>query len=210
MSLKLLINSQNNSVLFAEASKDFVDFLFHLLSLPIATVINLLQEQGMPGCIANLYKSIDTVNVTTYIQSGQSEGSFLEIIGLPSVLRSGPVPLMILDDPNEKYLFYKCNSCSYRGYSNDPREPCPGCWQNMATGLKYVAPIDAEKLSEGGSVKGMVTYMVMDDLVVKQLNPMSTISSLALMNKFNLKDISVLREKEVHIGKKEVSTLLIC
>ncbi|RVX13796.1 hypothetical protein CK203_010334 [Vitis vinifera] len=39
---------------------------------------------------------------------------------------------------------------------------------------------------EGGFVRGVVTYMVMDDLVVK---PMSTISSITLLNKFNVKEV---------------------
>jgi hypothetical protein len=55
--------------------------------------------------------------------------------------------------------------------------------------------------SEGGYVKGVVTYMVMDDLVVK---PMSTISSITLINKFNVKDIGALEEKVVDLGIDEV------
>ncbi|KAK4719431.1 hypothetical protein R3W88_017769 [Solanum pinnatisectum] len=47
--------------------------------------------------------------------------------------------------------------------------------------------------------------MVMDDLVVK---PMSTISSITLLNKFNVKDVGVLHEKVVHFGMEEVLKLL--
>ncbi|KAF2294559.1 hypothetical protein GH714_012589 [Hevea brasiliensis] len=35
LSLKLLVDKKASKVLFAEAGKDFVDFLFNLLSLPI-------------------------------------------------------------------------------------------------------------------------------------------------------------------------------
>ncbi|CAA2995403.1 Hypothetical predicted protein [Olea europaea subsp. europaea] len=45
--LKLLIDTKNKRVLFAEAGKDFVDFIFHILAMPLATAIRLLgQEQG--------------------------------------------------------------------------------------------------------------------------------------------------------------------
>ncbi|XVF23807.1 hypothetical protein REPUB_Repub13aG0070900 [Reevesia pubescens] len=59
--------------------------------------------------------------------------------------------------------------------------------------------------AEGGYVKGVVTYMVMDDLVVK---PMSTISSLSLLNRFNVKDIGALEEKTIEIGMDEAVKLL--
>lgn len=52
-----------------------------------------------------------------------------------------------------------------------------------------------------GFVKGVVTYMVMDDLEVK---PMSTISSITVLNKFNVKDVGALQEKTVSLGLNEV------
>ena len=53
-------------------------------------------------------------------------------------------------------------------------------------------------------MKGVVTYMVMDDLTVE---PMSTISSIALLNRFNVRDVGALEEKTIKIGMDEVSTL---
>ncbi|KAI7730308.1 hypothetical protein M8C21_019901 [Ambrosia artemisiifolia] len=47
--------------------------------------------------------------------------------------------------------------------------------------------------------------MVMDDLVV---NPMSTISSITLINKFGVTDLSQLEEKSVSFGKDEGLKLL--
>ncbi|KAL7612601.1 hypothetical protein Lser_V15G08701 [Lactuca serriola] len=47
VSLKLLIDTKAKKVLFAEANKQFVDFLFHVLSLPIGTVIKLLNKTSM-------------------------------------------------------------------------------------------------------------------------------------------------------------------
>lgn len=59
----------------------------------------------------------------------------------------------------------------------------------------------------GGFVKGVVTYMVSDDLVVK---PMSTISSITMLNKFNVKEVGCLEEKVVSLEMKEVFSCIDC
>ncbi|KAL5801548.1 hypothetical protein ACOSQ3_033180 [Xanthoceras sorbifolium] len=64
MKLKLLIDTKANKVPFAEAGKDFVDFLFYLISLPVGTVIRLLKENSL-----NLNE--------TYIQPNQDKNSLL-------------------------------------------------------------------------------------------------------------------------------------
>ncbi|XP_060206473.1 uncharacterized protein LOC132634201 [Lycium barbarum] len=68
-------------------------------------------------------------------------------------------------------------------------------------------PVDgAAGAATRGFVKEMVTYMVMDDLVVK---PMSTISSISLLlNTINVKDVGVLREEVVDFGMEEAMKLL--
>ncbi|KAG6760273.1 hypothetical protein POTOM_036780 [Populus tomentosa] len=62
MSLKVLIDSKHNKVVFAEAGKDFVDFLLNLLALPLGTVIQLLTKSTMIGCIASLYGSLEKLD----------------------------------------------------------------------------------------------------------------------------------------------------
>jgi len=69
--------------------------------------------------------------------------------------------------------------------------------------LKYVAPpiVKGAAAAKGGLVKEAVTFMVMDDLVVK---PTSAISSITSFDKLNVKDAGVLQEKVVNIGVEEV------
>ena len=76
VTLKLLIHSKGNRVLFAEAGKDFVDFLFTLLSLPVGTVIRLLSANGMVGTLGKLYKSFESLN-DTYIKPNVNKDIFL-------------------------------------------------------------------------------------------------------------------------------------
>ncbi|KAL6577352.1 hypothetical protein OROMI_011628 [Orobanche minor] len=171
VSLKLLIDTQAKKVLFAEAGKDCVDFLFYILSLPLSNLISLVGKQGMVGSLANLYESIENLN-DSYMQPNQSKDTLLKPAVSP--VTGSCVPLLAIQDApayHEKN-FYRC--------------------QVMSTG-------------EGGFVKGVVTYMVMDDLVVK---PLSTISSITLLSKFNVKDVGALEEKVVNLGMTEAVKLL--
>ncbi|XP_027184281.1 uncharacterized protein LOC113782601 [Coffea eugenioides] len=156
----------------------------------------------MLGCVANLYESIESLN-ETYIQPNQSKDTLLK----PRAPAS--IPLLSLNDGQTEAVFYRCcygRNCNC--VSDDRRAICPQCGNAMTISLKYVAPPAAQEASagdEGGFVKGVVTYMVMDDLVVK---PMSTISSIALLNKFNVKEIEALEEKAVILGMNEALKLL--
>jgi hypothetical protein len=72
VSLKLLIDNKSHRVLFAEADKKFVDFLFGIFTLPVGTVTRLLQKQSMAGCLGSLYKSIENLS-DAYIQPDQDK-----------------------------------------------------------------------------------------------------------------------------------------
>ncbi|MFS7961411.1 hypothetical protein Hanom_Chr08g00714691 [Helianthus anomalus] len=63
MSLKLLVDKKRSRVLFAEVPKEFVDFLFHIFSLPLGTLIEPLGSNQMVGCLGKLKESIDSIKV---------------------------------------------------------------------------------------------------------------------------------------------------
>ncbi|KAK7395224.1 hypothetical protein VNO78_15772 [Psophocarpus tetragonolobus] len=65
--LKLLINNETNSVIFAEAGKDFVDVLFSFLTFPIGTIARLVRKESdmkpvRVGCISSLYESVESLD----------------------------------------------------------------------------------------------------------------------------------------------------
>ena len=64
--------------------------------------------------------------------------------------------------------------------------------------------INASSSSKGGYVEGVITYMVMDHLEVK---PMSIISAITLLTKFNVRDLGAVEEKVVDFGMDEVYTI---
>jgi hypothetical protein len=201
VSLKLLIDKKSHRVLFAEADNKFVDFLFSIFTMPVGTVTMLLQKQNMSGSLRSLYKSIENLS-DIYIQPDQDKDFLLK----PKVAISGAkVPLLLpsVEQSNTSKKFYRCGS--HYGYvSHDRRAICPACKCSMTTEVSYVNPpsdIKASSSGEGGYVKGLITYMVMDNLDVK---PMSTISAITLLSKFNVTDVGSVEEKVVDFGMDEV------
>ena len=204
VSLKLLIDTSRKKVLFAEAGKDFVDFLFYLLALPVGTVIRLLTKKSMVGCLGNLYDSIENLS-PTYIQPNQDKDSLLK----PKAPALTQAPLLLINEaqghaPTSSKKLYICSSSHCRRSASDTTSAiCPSCFRCINFEVTYITPpaVNTSSSDEGGFVKGVVTYMVMDDLVVK---PMSTISSITLLNKFNVKEVGVLEEKVVDLTMAEV------
>ncbi|XP_010658634.1 uncharacterized protein LOC104881149 isoform X2 [Vitis vinifera] len=75
MNLKLLINKKDNKVVFAEAEKDFIDFLFNLLTLPIGTITGFLPKEI---CLGGLHESMKKLE-EAYLQPNQSPDSPLKL-----------------------------------------------------------------------------------------------------------------------------------
>ncbi|XP_004307491.1 PREDICTED: uncharacterized protein LOC101305597 [Fragaria vesca subsp. vesca] len=206
VSLKLLVDTKNRRVLFAEASKEVVDFLFTLLSLPISTVIRLLTKNGMVGCLGKLYESVEELN-DAYLQPNLNKDSLLK----PQSTVAGANILHLTYNDSTAKKFYVCDYCN-RNISNRSGVMCQNgnCRpynRSITTEVTYVAPPEAAGVasSEEGYVKGVVTYMIMDNLEVK---PMSTISSITVLNKFNIREVGALEEKVVSLGMEEGLKLL--
>ena len=132
LSLKLLVDTMANKVLFAEAGKDFVDFLFHILSLKSGTIIKLVGAKDMVGCLGDLHKSIKALN-THYMQSNVTK----ELVLQPKA----PVPLPALlkdswdsSDTGARKVY--TSSSSYHSpcfYSDASGGRCPSCGASMTT-----------------------------------------------------------------------------
>ncbi|KAI7757825.1 hypothetical protein M8C21_007940 [Ambrosia artemisiifolia] len=222
MSLKLLVDKQGPRVLFAEVPKEFVDFLFHIFSLPLGTLIELLGSKQMVGCLGKLKDSVESFN-GNYLQHGIK----IDDIFNPKTAFNGKTFLLSHDASSEDHsgaskavymcpnAATRCSYCSYQSYRSNAtlhaNSVCPNCSGSMNNKMTLVTPNqvaatkEAEEIMRRGYVKEVVTYMVMDDLVVK---PMSTISSITLINNFGVKDLSQLEEKMVSFGKDEGLKLL--
>ncbi|KAL6847952.1 hypothetical protein ACP4OV_022080 [Aristida adscensionis] len=202
------------SVLYAEASKDVVDFLFSLLTLPVGTVVKILTKDSMVGSIGNLYGSVEKLD-DTYVRSAGVKGVLLEPAG---GFDGGK--LLQLPEPEEPVSkqFYRCSGNSYTECQTHLTELCGKRCQNrngccngkMTLAMRIVDSSDesqvqaaaaaASAVARTGFVQGIVTYTVMDDLRVA---PMSTISGITLLNTLGITDIGTLQEKTVQLGYDE-------
>ncbi|WJX21667.1 hypothetical protein P8452_11067 [Trifolium repens] len=100
-------------------------------------------------------------------------------------------------------LFYVCpNECSY-DVTCDKTTLCSSCKRAMNNKINYVG----EKYIsiKNGFVTDLVTFIVMDDLVIQ---PMQALSGIAILNKFNIKEIGTLKEMVVELGVDEGIKLL--
>ncbi|RAL51233.1 hypothetical protein DM860_010735 [Cuscuta australis] len=142
-----------------------------------------------------------------------------------SALSSDHVPLLMpappaAAKPLDSKKVYLCGHCrSYARYSDDPTAKCPSCHNNLNLEPTYVAPpVKAQPSSAGGGegggggggfVRGVVGYMVMDDLKVM---PQSTISAITTMNDSNINDFGSLEVKvvslDVDVGMKLLKAAL--
>lgn len=206
ISLKLLVDKSSNKVLFAEAGKEFVDFLFGLLQIPLGSIMGLLWKHGIAGSAGSLrriYGSVQNLDPTYLLQTKDSlltpkpvfppntctPPLLLNFVPPKPETRSSSKPHVSLHFPVvANYPIYSSSSSFGFGSS--------------ATSASSNNPVVEPK--ETGYVRGVVTYMVMDDLTVE---PMSTISSITLLNTFNVKDVSFLQEKMVNVDIKKVDII---
>ncbi|XP_048566682.1 uncharacterized protein LOC125546469 [Triticum urartu] len=202
LSMKLLIDTKAQRVLFAEASKDVVDFLFSLLSLPVGTAVKLLGKEAMVGCVGNLYGSVEKLD-STYVQPDAAKDALLH----PAVLSPAAGTKMFrLTEPSsgQSKGFFKCSYSGCTSYVTDTSGTMCQCGRgcSMTTAMHFIPGNGKVAASVGtkGFVQGIVTYTVMDDLAV---TPMSSISSITLLNTFAVKDLSALQEKTVQLGYDE-------
>ncbi|XP_016649986.1 PREDICTED: uncharacterized protein LOC103334340 [Prunus mume] len=167
----------------------------------------------MVGSLGKLYESVETLN-DEYLQPNLNKDTLLKP---KEPVAAGPNLLGLLTDvkSDARNTIYHCSnsSCYYRNshVADNPKAICPGCKYYMKTAATYVASPTSEVQAtysgagKVGYVKGLVTYMIMDDLEVK---PLSTISCITLLSRFSVKDVGVLEEKVVDLGMDEGVKLL--
>ncbi|KAM0926150.1 hypothetical protein ACQ4PT_003757 [Festuca glaucescens] len=93
LSMKLLVDTKAQRVLFTEASKDVVDFLFSLLALPVGTAVKLLGKESMVGCVGNLYGSVEKLD-GTYVQASAAKDALLHPVVFSPASGTSMLPLV--------------------------------------------------------------------------------------------------------------------
>ncbi|KAG7966014.1 hypothetical protein I3843_08G028900 [Carya illinoinensis] len=211
ISLNLLIDNKRKRVLFAEAGKDFVDFLLETFTLPVVTVTRFLKKEGMQfgSCLQSLYESIENLS-DTCILPGRSKDLVLK----PKVVMYGGTDSFLLPKVESytlKKKFYKCrnSSCSIRDYrlSSTHGGYCYACKSSsMDDEVTFEELLSGNKSSGNlNLLKEGVTYMVTDDL---EMEPISADNFITLLNEYDITDVGALEKKVVVLGKDECVKLL--
>ncbi|TXG49698.1 hypothetical protein EZV62_025573 [Acer yangbiense] len=201
--LKLIVNTKARKVLFAEAGKDFIDFLIYLLSLPIATAVGILTGGNLNpvvGSFSHIYESLKKLP-ESFLQPNQAKNSLLN--PRAPVYATG-IPLMLSYDNFRSQKSYICSGC-YNYMADVPNLNCFSCKGKVNRVMSYVPPSPANYSLgpvEDGFLKGLATYIVMDNL---EFMPMSTEIFLSLLKKSDVKDLDSL---EVDLGVEEGLRLL--
>uniref|UniRef100_A0A7N2MFL9 Uncharacterized protein n=1 Tax=Quercus lobata TaxID=97700 RepID=A0A7N2MFL9_QUELO len=116
VSLRLLINTESQRVHFAEAEKNFIDFLFHILSLPVGTFITILTKQGMVGSLGNIYESIENINITCLQPNLNKETLLKSRVHISGGGTGVTLLLPKVKSPSTSRYWYRC-SRKYSCYS---------------------------------------------------------------------------------------------
>ncbi|KAM3353304.1 hypothetical protein ACQJBY_024455 [Aegilops geniculata] len=226
MSMKLLVDTKAGRVLFAEAGKDVVDFLFSLLALPVGTAVSLLGRRSMPGSAGDLYASVQRLDAAAYLLPGADIGALLRP-AVPSPAAASNIALLCLpgtsssaaskpvfwcgEDHSRSYAYGRSGRPGHNYVTDASGGACPACGKPMTKEMHW-ARSDSGGFGQAaatgrakGFVQGVVTYTVTDNLTV---TPMSAISSITLLNTFRVRDLTALQEKIVRIGYKEGLAIL--
>ncbi|KAI8523679.1 hypothetical protein RHMOL_Rhmol13G0091600 [Rhododendron molle] len=186
MTLKLFASKSKKKVLYAEAGVDVVDFLFSILTYPLGSIIKLLGKNSGFGCMDNLYKSVEDLGTGGYLKSEERRKMLL----CPKLAPFHSVGNQLLQIEEASYPLYVYDRILEESRLSvvvmDPKSP--------------TGEVDPGK----GYMKGLGTFMILNDLSVVPLSP---VTSLALLNQMNV-PINDVVERMVTIGHDEALNLL--
>ncbi|CAH2054426.1 unnamed protein product, partial [Thlaspi arvense] len=178
--LKLLIDEEKNRVVLAETGKDFADVLCSLLTLPMGTIVRLLEKHRNPqssivGCFHNLYRSVSEMDVDNFeTQACKSLKLKLNVYSTISTLRCS------------------CGSLMTREFHLDEAEQADGCLGNKVDGV---------------FLSCRTSFIITDDLKMA-LNSIGLV--LNVLNDLGYAGFDKLKEMLIDVGFEEVMTLLGC
>ncbi|KAM0853592.1 hypothetical protein ACQ4PT_050983 [Festuca glaucescens] len=182
--MKLLVDSGPPCprVVFAEARKDAVDFLFSLLSMPTGTALKLLGNESMVGCIGNLYTSIEKLDA--HFQPGATKDAILTPTVLSPAAKSNRSFFRLPEPSPAMKRFFGWGGYTYsssRNYVTEERGArCPMC--------------GSERVSAGRH--GDSQYVSSEHLTQEA-------KGIALINTVAVSDLGALQERTVQLGYKE-------
>ncbi|KAJ0020992.1 hypothetical protein Pint_32622 [Pistacia integerrima] len=215
ISLKALVDKENNRVIFAESDEDFTDVLFSFLTMPMGTIIRLISNHNQPptveiGCMNNLYESIKNLDMQ-YFRSEACK-TMLLCPRNGAAAQNKRLKLQIDDGELLRYFlcYMDCTLYKHKLLSLYPNAVCE-CGRlmdrTMELSEKTVQKLVFDARDRGVFVKGLTQFIISDEL---QIKPSSREASLSIMSKLGFMDCSAIEEYNIDLGVDEVLTLLKC
>jgi hypothetical protein len=207
--MKLFVDAGAGRVVFAEAGKDVVDFLFSLLALPLGRVDRVLAPLGgTGGSVSNLYASMEQLDPAHVKPGGAARQTLLS----PTVLSPPARAELTFHRRRELY------TCSTGIYSFDCGKnvtdgwgtKCPSCGDPMTVEARYVPP-GQPAAGDVGFVRGgdAARYVVTDNLRVVPA-PTTAGELVALFTALGVGNVGALQQSDVQLGftqvEKNIST----
>ncbi|KAK7294630.1 hypothetical protein RJT34_17519 [Clitoria ternatea] len=206
VTLKLMVSKERKKVIFAEAGKDFVDVLFGFMTLPLGTIVRLVNskdsniEAVKVGSLNSLYESVQNLDEECLFTDTCKEMLLKPRNSMEAYCKH----LKLNIEHAEPSQYFVCNNllaCRYKSSlllstSNDKTCTC---------GNLLAKPISLNSNGPHGFVKSNVSFIITDDLHVV---PTSMDTFFHLMKNSGIKDMSCVNEMIVNITQDQVTNLL--
>lgn len=201
--LRLIIDEEKEKVVLAEAGRDFVHVLFSLLTLPMGTIVRLLEKHRKSefGCFSNIYKSVADVGVDNF----ETEACQQILLNPRSVKEVQCKRLKLNINPTDGLKFFKCRSFAACNLcSNFSGSECV-CGELMDQEIDLSEEDQVQNDVDGVFVKGRSSFIITDDLNVYVGSTGLVLKTLSRLDSH----VSKLGEKFLDIGIEEVCSFVI-
>ncbi|MQM04774.1 hypothetical protein Taro_037582 [Colocasia esculenta] len=194
---RLVRSRARNEVMYAEIGEDMADLLFSFLTIPLGSIIRLMEKASHIGCMDNLYQSVANLCAVKYCAKLEKHRDMLLAPKIATHFGCSN-QLLDIDETSFQTNMSKCAS-TYCAKIHVP----PVCTHGIVaqTALQINPKLLNGSTGKGGNfAKGMPgTFMVTDEMMVM---PNSSASGLKFMKGRNVyvDDIDL---RDAAVGKKK-------
>ncbi|XP_058734561.1 uncharacterized protein LOC131606330 [Vicia villosa] len=192
MDIKVTISKSKQMIVYAEAERDFVNFLFSFLTAPAGTILEQLNGNYSIGCMNNLNKSVRELHFSCFMIPIYTPTGYPKVAPQFGYVKQPLEKLCEKDTPPYRY----CNNGVVYDHS-----------KQKYGSMKLFDPRSSNGTvkSAVGFVKGQSKFIVWDNLQVTTLD--KNTSSIAFLQKLKI-PFDDLEVHEMSIGETEALNLL--
>ncbi|XP_059297677.1 uncharacterized protein LOC132050447 [Lycium ferocissimum] len=207
--LKIIMNKTRDRVIFAESDHEFIDTLFSFLTLPLGTILRLLEKDMVQlGSISRVYDSVYSID-PKFMHTSHCK-SMLLMPRNTSETHCGKLKLNVDHSENAGKLFWCSNYQCGKLVSFLQNMRCCWCGNLMACSTRLFEEEEKGSCGEESAVEvflkgGAASFMITDDL---QVMPASTASYVELFEKLEVSHRNEIEAVTMEVGIKEVLQLL--